>query len=69
MVRYENFLHRGENRNKRCICGSGLKAKKCHGSDRFITAETRDELMKMHRLYQVNMMNMQIRENIEKLGE
>ena len=34
-----NQLSKGKFRNAKCICGSGVKMKKCHGMDYFVSKE------------------------------
>lgn len=36
---FRNPLHFGEYRNKKCVCGSGVKIKNCHGVDRGLTED------------------------------
>ena len=49
--RFTNTLSKGQYRNKPCICGSGKKAKRCHGMKSSITlqeAEELDEIIRKH---------------------
>lgn len=39
---FRNKLNSSKHRNMPCVCGSGLKAKKCHGRDYAITKEVND---------------------------
>lgn len=54
---FENYLNplcKGEHRNKKCICGSGEKLKKCHGKKRLISKVELDDILELIKIYYNN---------------
>lgn len=47
MEKYFNPLTKGNYRNIPCPCGSGKKAKVCHGKESYLTEEQVNELKKL----------------------
>lgn len=46
-TKYRNPLYRSDLRNKKCICMSGKKIKKCHGQNLALTAQELNEVTRL----------------------
>lgn len=53
-MRYFNPIGSGKYRNMVCVCGSGKKIKKCHGSKHSVTKEEREDIIRMVNEFNVN---------------
>lgn len=49
--KFFNHLSDGKLRNELCLCGSGKKVKKCHGKDRLVTVEQKNEISELIKIY------------------
>lgn len=55
--KFFNSLSEGKLRNELCICGSGKKVKKCHGKDRLVTFEQKNEISELMKIYSSKIQN------------
>ena len=58
MEKFFNPIAKGSHRNKACICGSGIKAKKCHGAKSLINKEEYQEYNEIILIHNVAMQRM-----------